>query len=221
MPLALRHSPPAVLAAFLSAAGVVLAGIVALTPVEVGPISLQMVHHIGLMNVAAPLLAVALTPALASLAFPPLSLWLFGGAQMALLWTNHAPPVARAISQQPGLQLGATLALAAVAFLFWSAVLSASRERRWGAIAGLLVTGKLACLLGGLLIFATRDLYGLPGFAFAFCTAGPSTLEDQQLAGLLMITACPLSYVTAAVVLAAAALEDAAAPRAAAPVRHG
>jgi cytochrome c oxidase assembly factor CtaG len=33
-------------------------------------------------------------------------------------------------------------------------------------------------------------------------------LTDQQLAGLLMITACPLSYVLAGVVLAAQMMRD-------------
>jgi putative membrane protein len=33
-------------------------------------------------------------------------------------------------------------------------------------------------------------------------------LSDQQLAGLLMIAACPLSYLTAGVVLAAQMLAD-------------
>lgn len=63
----------------------------------------------------------------------------------------------------------------------------------------LLLTGKLACLLGALLIFAPRELYRLHGL--------PS-LEDQQLAGLLMITACPLSYVVAGVAMAAQAIGD-------------
>ena len=44
-------------------------------------------------------------------------------------------------------------------------------------------------ITGALLIFAPRTLYHL-------------ALDDQQLAGLLMITVCPLSYLVAAVVLA-------------------
>src|SRR3546814_3731920 len=99
-----------------------------------------------------------------------------------------------------------SLALAAV--LFWALLLASSATSRWGGLAALLLTGKLACLLGALLIFAPRDLYSLPGVSFALCSTGPSTLADQQLAGLLMITACPLSYVVAGVVLAAQMMLD-------------
>ena len=71
---------------------------------------------------------------------------------------------------------------------------------RWQAIFLLLLTGKLSCLLGALLIFAPRLLYAADIHAPSFDIG---TLDDQQLAGLLMITACPLSYVVAGVVLAA------------------
>jgi putative membrane protein len=71
-----------------------------------------------------------------------------------------------------------------------------------------LVTGKFACLLGALLIFAPRDLYALPGLVFALCSSGESSLADQQLAGLLMVTACPLSFLTSGVAIAARMLSD-------------
>ena len=82
-------------------------------------------------------------------------------------------------------------------------VLDAGRKGQWRSLGALLLTGKLACLLGVVMIFATRDVYTLQGVSIPFCTTGPSTLADQQLAGLLMITACPLSYLVAGVVIAA------------------
>jgi putative membrane protein len=82
-------------------------------------------------------------------------------------------------------------------------VIAAAGRNQWRGVLGLLITGKLACLLGVLMIFAPRDMYGLPGLLFPLCSTGPSSLQDQQLAGLLMITACPLSYLVAGVVLAA------------------
>ncbi len=90
--------------------------------------------------------------------------------------------------------------LAGAAVWFWWALIAASE---WRALIALLLTGKLACLLGALLIFAPRDLYNLDGLVLALCTTGPSSLADQQLAGLLMITACPLSYLVTGVALAA------------------
>jgi putative membrane protein len=66
-----------------------------------------------------------------------------------------------------------------------------------------LLTGKLSCLLGALLIFAPRILY-----TSGHQHSAMANLTDQQLAGLLMIIACPLSYVTAGVVLAAQMMAD-------------
>jgi putative membrane protein len=102
-----------------------------------------------------------------------------------------------------GLHLVLLFGLAVVAVAFWTLLLAAAAGRQWGSVGVLLVTGKLACLLGALMIFATRDLYLLPGLSIPFCSTGPSTLADQHLAGLLMITACPLSYLVAGAVLTA------------------
>jgi putative membrane protein len=79
------------------------------------------------------------------------------------------------------------------AVVFWLSVCSARPAQWWQAIVALLVTGKLACLLGALLVFAPRPIYsGHHGF----------DLADQQMAGLLMLAACPLSYVLAGIVVA-------------------
>jgi putative membrane protein len=95
--------------------------------------------------------------------------------------------------------LGAVMsgALLFAAVMFWSALLGLAPGARWQAVPALLVTGKLVCLLGALLIFAMHPLYG-HGTA-----DGLDTLTDQQLAGLLMVTACPLSYLLAGIVIAA------------------
>jgi putative membrane protein len=101
------------------------------------------------------------------------------------------------------------LSLAAAALWFWLAVLSDRSALRWRALVALALTGKLFCLLGVLLVFAPRLLYAAhpvaPGQPVA---AG---LADQQLAGLMMVVACPLTYVLAAVIIAARGLRDIAA----------
>jgi putative membrane protein len=90
---------------------------------------------------------------------------------------------------------------------FWIAVYEGMRDRvtAWRPIVALLVTSKLFCLLGVLFIFAPRVLSaGAPHHQAAHL------LADQQLAGLLMIVACPLTYLLAGIVCAArwlAALE--------------
>lgn len=160
---------------------------------ETGPLAIQMLLHLAAMN----LLGVGLA------ALWPLriagTLWPAAALQMALLWAWHAPPLQQVIAGSPPRQIGCLLLLTAAATLFWSAVMESGRRRNWSGIGALALTGKLACLLGVLMIFASRDLYGLPGLALMLCGSGPSSLADQQLAGLLMVTACPLSYLVAGV----------------------
>lgn len=169
--------------------------------VEIGPLSLQMLQHLVLMNVLAPLLALVIADRLGRLRLG--GIWLVGLAQMLLLWVWHAPAMQQAAAGSAAVQLGLLILLAVVAVTFWSSVIVVGTGSGWGALAALMLTGKLACLLGALMIFAPRDLYGVPGLVLALCSTGPSTLADQQLAGLLMITACPLSYLVAGVILAA------------------
>jgi putative membrane protein len=87
-------------------------------------------------------------------------------------------------------------------FGFWFTLLRLSAPSRWHAIALLLLSGKFACLLAALLTFSPRLLYA-PALAVHGAHVGSGSLADQQLAGLLMIIACPLSYVVAGVTFAA------------------
>jgi putative membrane protein len=169
---------------------------------EIGSLSVLMAQHLLAMNVIGPLIAVAISrpPALRAASIPTLC-W-SSVAQISMLWLWHAPPLQASASESAALHVLMLAALVGVASIFWWSVISVRRHARWAVIAALLVTGKLACLLGGLLIFAPRDLFNLSGLAVALCTTGPSTLSDQQYAGLMMIAACPLSYVLAALVIA-------------------
>jgi putative membrane protein len=191
------------LPALAGAGAVLFVGAVMVWRVEMGPLSALMAQHLLVMNVLAPLAAIALAGRLTGAADRPSLLWSVGILQIGLLWAWHAPALQRAAGSSALLHLLLLGLLATTATLFWALLLRAGAQSRWGAIAALLLTGKLACLLGGLLTFAPRELYGMASFAFAICGSGPATLEDQQLAGLMMIVACPLSYVLAGVVMAA------------------
>jgi putative membrane protein len=74
----------------------------------------------------------------------------------------------------------------------------------------LLVSGKLFCLLAVLLVFAPRFFYGAHG-THSHGGMPVDQLADQHLAGLLMLVVCPLSYVAAAVAIAAQWLRELAA----------
>ena len=159
-----------------------------------GHLAAQMLTHILLMSAVAPLLAFAAHRSLpqrrARFVLPATVL------QVAVLWAWHSPPALDAAMRSGLLHTVMLLSLLAAASWFWWSIFDA-RERRWQAILALLVTGKLFCLLGVLLVFAPRVLYA--GLAPRHAGA----LADQQLAGLLMLIACPATYVAAGVVVAA------------------
>src|SRR5690606_13880969 len=80
--------------------------------------------------------------------------------------------------------------------------LSLRGNARWRSLLSLLLTSKLFCLLGVLLVFSPRLLY--PDVLHAGHGARlQAPLAAQQLAGLLMLGVCPPSYLTAGVVIAA------------------
>lgn len=161
-----------------------------------GPLSNQMGQHILLMSVLAPLFVAALQQ---RIRLPDLSAWLvpLTVVQMALLWFWHAPSLEH--GQSPLLHALMLASLSSAALLFWWAVFTA-RSRRWRALLALLTTSKLFCLLGVLMAFAPRALY----------TGGHGghLVADQHLAGLMMLVACPATYLVAAVIIAARWLRD-------------
>jgi putative membrane protein len=192
--LTLRDSRPAV----LSAATASTTALWLLIAGGAGPLSLHMALHIASMNVVAPMLAVLLS-AQNDRGGRAGTAWGAAALQVALLWAWHAPSVQRLVLDANALQAAAHLALLVAAVWSWQSLLRLSPNARWHAIPILLVMGKLVCLLAVLLIFSPRLLYELPHHAHM---AAGSGLDDQQLAGLLMVVACPLSYVVAGVVFA-------------------
>jgi putative membrane protein len=164
----------------------------------------QMAMHIVAMNGIAPAMVVV---ARVIFGRPRNSLAhlivIASAAQLILLWGWHLPNAVAVATTSPiaGMAMHASLFLAAL--LFWQSVVDAADEHAWQALGALLITGKLFCLLGVLIAFAPRllyaDLMGLPTVPLA----GHVALSDQHLAGLLMIVACPLTYVLAGIVIAA------------------
>lgn len=179
-----------------SAVLVIAVGLLAAALTDPGPLSRAMLLHIATMNVVAPLIAWALPAATPRFAG---SRFLLGAmaVQLIILWAMHTPPILGSASLALHLGLQASLLLAAVAF--WLAVVAGIEKARWSPLGALAATGKLACLLGALLVFAPRPLYASLGL----CSDAPASIADQHLAGLLMLSACPLSYLIAGVVLSA------------------
>lgn len=163
----------------------------------VGTLSRHMAQHLATMNLIA--------PAIAGLAVrqdtfhrfikSPRWLWTLVIAQMVLLWGWHAPPVFAYAHDSQTVMTAMHASLFLAAYLFWGCLWVVYHAHAWHAIFALLVTGKLSCLLGALLVFAPRPLFELSHHG----SAASVTLDDQHLAALIMLTACPLSYVSAAI----------------------
>lgn len=193
------------LPALSGAASVLVAGLAGCLLLGPGPLSSSMLHHILLMNAAAPLCAVAMQALTATSMVAPnrgiFSLWAATTLHMVLLWAWHAPPALALAMTSLLAHAAMMLTLFGAAFLFWTAVVRETHAAaRWRSVCALLITGKLACLLGAILIFAPRLLYSGAQSALLHHRTEMS-LADQQLAGLLMIVACPLSYVLAGVLI--------------------
>jgi len=193
-----------VLPAVASAVAIVIAGSIALL-FPTGPLSAHMLWHIALMNLAAPLFAIGLVRTWPAGLDRAAWLWVATLVQLALLWAWHAPPAHRAAAHSMPMSILMHASLFAAALAFWTLLMSMSARNRWLAIFSLLITGKLACLLGAILVFAPRALYDM---GQGHHGGAPLTLDDQQLAGLYMIVACPLSFVLAGVIIAAQAVKD-------------
>jgi putative membrane protein len=170
-----------------------------------GPLAQHMALHILLMNAAAPVAALLLIR-IAHVRFCRLHPAAF--LQIAMLWGWHAPPVLEWALAGTVPHLTMQLSLFAIALLFWVAILAHQMTQQWRAILALLLTSKLYCLLGALLIFAPVTLFpGIHGTHASGLAAG-SALTDQQAAGLLMLIVCPVTYISAGVVMAAQWLQD-------------
>jgi putative membrane protein len=167
-----------------------------------GPHSGHMFTHIVLMNVVAPFVAGFAVPRLWRGETNDSHFWMAAFSQVALLWAAHIPAVQDWTVNAPASNLLVHGVLFLAALWFWSALLTLGQGRAWHGLLGLALTGKLVCLLAVLLVFAPRALYGDSHSHGAEFPLEYNTLDDQQLAGLMMIVACPASYLTAAILLA-------------------
>jgi putative membrane protein len=149
--------------------------------------SARVFHHVLLVAVVAPLLAVAFP--LRRMFSPPLAVPVAVNA--IVLWLWHAPvPYDWGLASVPAywLMQGSLLASA---WLMWRAILAPTAQTGPVLIALAATIGQMG-LLGALIVFAPRPLY----LVHLLSTApwGLSPLADQQLAGLLMWVPAMLPY---------------------------
>lgn len=158
--------------------------------------SARVAHHVIMIALAAPLLALAF-PLKQKFAGLPISLAF--AVHTILVWVWHAPsPYQWALSSHGAYWLmEATLMGSAV--LMWQTIL-APRDNPGAAFSALLGSVIQMGMLGALLTFAGRPMF-VPHLATTEAF-GITALADQQLAGILMWVPACLPYLAAAVMLA-------------------
>ncbi|MDX1548988.1 MAG: cytochrome c oxidase assembly protein [Lysobacter spongiicola] len=171
--------------------------------------SSHMLMHMGVVAVAAPMLAAGV----AGSRWDPASRWPrllaplpASVLEFVVVWAWHAPllhhgardwPWMRAVEQGSFLLVGLGVWLSA-----FGGRTAQRRDRAGAGVAGLLLTSMHMTLLGVLLALASRPLYPHPGeTAFAL-----TPMQDQQLGGVLMLTFGGVAYLVGALVLLAVLL---------------
>jgi putative membrane protein len=159
--------------------------------------SARVAHHVLMIAVAAPLLALALSwrPPI------PVPITILVLVHGVLVWLWHSPaPYTWAVSGISSYWL-MELSLMLSAFCLWSAIL-VTDTRPGAALGALLGTIVQMGLLGAILTFARAPLFDFHAGNMT-TPFGLTQLEDQQLAGLIMWVPAAIPYLIAAGVIMA------------------
>lgn len=187
--IALRRKP----AGLVAVAVLAIAFVSPLCALSSALFAARVVHHVLLIAVAAPLLALALPARRAGGLVLPFV------ASTLVLWIWHLPAAYDAALANVPLYWVMQLTLLGSAIVFWRAVLAAGRspvDRLVFVIAAFAQMG----LLGAILTFATKPLYAT--HAVAPLAWGLTPLDDQVLGGLIMWAPAGIPYAIAAVLIA-------------------
>lgn len=149
--------------------------------------SARVLHHVLLVAVVAPLLALAFPVWRAG--SPPLGVLVATSA--VILWLWHAPGLyAWGLASVPAYFL-MQVSLLGSAWLMWRAILSPATPSGAALVALVATIGQMG-LLGALIVFAPGPLYAVHLASTA--PWGLDPLADQQLAGLLMWVPAVVPY---------------------------
>ena len=190
------------------------AGLVALAAIWAGPLpglaperfSAHMAMHMGVVAVAAPLIALGLAggrydpsrryPAL----FNPIAASVF---ELGAVWGWHAPLLHHAARHATGALIAEQATFLAAGLWLWIAAFGAGRgarlERAWTGVAGLLFTSVHMTLLGAVFVLTPRALYA--------AATTPDALWEQHLGGGIMLLVGGASYLSGGLWLTVQGLE--------------
>lgn len=194
---------------FLGAAALALLWLGPLPRMAAHSFTAHMTLHMGVVAVAAPLLALGLAGGpldpvkRAPVFFPPVPSSL---VEFAVVWAYHAPALHHAARHGVAgfaLEQGAFLSSG---LLVWLSVLGGDaarrRERAGAGVAALLLTSMHMTLLGALLALSPRALYVHAG------GLGLTPLEDQHLGGAVMLAVGGVVYLSGGLWLTAGLLRS-------------
>jgi putative membrane protein len=171
----------------------------------------HMILHMGLVAVAAPVLAFGLmrsAPWLGARVSARFAL-LAALAEFSLVWFWHAPALHDAARRETWVLVLEQASFLTAGLLVWTAAFGTAggaRGARAAGVAALLMTSMHMTLLGALLLFAPRPLYACGDLCSPLATLTP--LEDQQLGGVLMLLVGGAAYLVGGLSLLARILNE-------------
>lgn len=174
--------------------------------------TVHMVVHMGVVAIAAPLFALALSGS--QYDFSSGSAWitplLASVLELFAVWGWHVPAM-RALSETSVVVAAIEqLVFFGAGLTLWLACLGGGtadrKERRLAGVLGLLFTSMHMTLLGALLALAPRPLYG-SGEVSCFGVSLTATM-DQHAGGVVMLLVGAIVYLGGGIALLAGALEE-------------
>jgi putative membrane protein len=194
------------------------AGLLVLAVVWLGPLlgawrpsfSAGMVVHMGVVALAAPLIALGLPAA-----------WRFGPSmppalpvaaslvELFAVWGWHAPTMRAAAQASVAVTVAEQATFLAVGVLLWSTSFAVPGERTQAAVgaAALLLTSIHMTLLGALLSLSPRPLYGAAEVTCFGIVLNAG--QDQQLGGVVMLAIGAAVYLAGGLTLVSGLLGEA------------
>jgi len=172
-----------------------------------------MVAHMGVIAVAAPLIAIGLPQSWRKVSWPVTLPIVASLAELGAVWGWHAPALRELVETSLAATIAEQATFLIVGVLLWYTSFDPSGERRKNAAGAfaLLMTSIHMTLLGALLSLSPRPLYGV-GEVTCFGTV-LSAEQDQQLGGTVMLLVGAVVYLAAGLFLVARLLETPALPR--------
>ena len=159
---------------------------------------MHMVLHLGLVLVAAPLLALGFGRAAArpGLPFGIAAALIFPLVEMLVVWAWHIPALHAAAALRPGAFALQQLTFLLAGLLVWLPGLGTGRRAAASGAVALVASFVHMTMLGVLLALAPEPIYPAEVCGGAF---GLDTLADQRLGGAIMAVAGGLVYLCGAI----------------------